>query len=112
MFDLAGKKALVTGASGGIGEAIARALHRQGAEVGISVTRLDGSRLCDRAYAPRQRRNGNDLTAIFARKLSIANSDRVLANAGEVWYPRPGCLAGATGSAGGGGGGGRREAGP
>ena len=41
MFDLAGKKALVTGASGGIGEAIARALHRQGAEVGISGTRRD-----------------------------------------------------------------------
>ena len=39
MFDFTGKKALVTGASGGIGEAIARALHRQGAEVGISGTR-------------------------------------------------------------------------
>ena len=39
MFDFTGRKALVTGASGGIGEAIARALHRQGAEVGISGTR-------------------------------------------------------------------------
>ena len=41
MFDLAGKKALVTGASGGIGGAIATALHRQGAIVGISGTRRE-----------------------------------------------------------------------
>ncbi|MCB1429625.1 MAG: 3-oxoacyl-[acyl-carrier-protein] reductase [Nitratireductor sp.] len=39
MFDLTGKKALVTGASGGLGEEIARALHRQGALVGIHGTR-------------------------------------------------------------------------
>jgi 3-oxoacyl-[acyl-carrier protein] reductase len=39
MFDLTGKKALVTGASGGIGGAIARALHAQGAEVGLSGTK-------------------------------------------------------------------------
>ncbi|MFZ1815702.1 MAG: 3-oxoacyl-[acyl-carrier-protein] reductase [Rhizobiaceae bacterium] len=39
MFDLTGKKALVTGASGGIGEEIARALHAQGAIVGIHGTR-------------------------------------------------------------------------
>lgn len=40
MFDLSGKKALVTGASGGIGSAIARALHAQGAEVGLSGTKV------------------------------------------------------------------------
>ena len=39
MFDLTGKSALVTGASGGIGAAIARALHGQGATVGLSGTR-------------------------------------------------------------------------
>jgi 3-oxoacyl-[acyl-carrier protein] reductase len=41
MFDLAGKTALVTGASGGIGGAIARALHSRGAAVVISGTRED-----------------------------------------------------------------------
>jgi len=41
MFDLTGKKALVTGASGGIGEAIARALHAQGAAVGLHGTRVE-----------------------------------------------------------------------
>jgi len=36
MFDLTGKKALVTGATGGIGEGIARAFHKAGAEVVLS----------------------------------------------------------------------------
>ena len=39
MFDLTGKRALVTGASGGLGGAIARALHAQGAKVVLSGTR-------------------------------------------------------------------------
>ena len=41
MFDLTGKIALVTGASGGIGGAIARALHAQGATVVLSGTRAE-----------------------------------------------------------------------
>ena len=41
MFDLTDKRALVTGASGGIGGAIARGLHAQGAMVALSGTRVD-----------------------------------------------------------------------
>lgn len=41
MFQLSGKKALVTGATGGLGSAIARALHARGAEVVLSGTRRE-----------------------------------------------------------------------
>ncbi|WP_438957275.1 3-oxoacyl-[acyl-carrier-protein] reductase [Cognatiyoonia sp.] len=41
MFDLTGKNALVTGASGGIGGAIAKGLHSAGATVGLSGTRVE-----------------------------------------------------------------------
>ena len=55
MFDLSGRTALVTGASGGIGNAIARALHSVGAAVALSGTRVDpledlGQELGDRAH--------------------------------------------------------------
>ena len=55
MFDLTGKNALVTGASGGIGADIARALHAQGASVGLSGTRTEPlealkAELGERAY--------------------------------------------------------------
>lgn len=56
MFSLEGKNALVTGATGGIGEAIARALHAQGATVSLSGTRAEklealAADLGERAFA-------------------------------------------------------------
>lgn len=56
MFDLSGKTALVTGASGAIGSGIARMLHRQGATVGLSGTRREAldalaGELGDRVHA-------------------------------------------------------------
>ncbi len=56
MFDLTGKTALVTGATGGIGGAIARALHGQGAQVVLSGTRAESlaalkGELGERAFA-------------------------------------------------------------
>jgi 3-oxoacyl-[acyl-carrier protein] reductase len=41
MFELKGKKALITGATGGLGAEIARALHQQGATIAISGTRKE-----------------------------------------------------------------------
>ncbi len=55
MFDLTGKNALITGASGGIGGAIAKALHGAGATVALSGTRVEplealAAELGDRAH--------------------------------------------------------------
>jgi len=55
MDDLTGKAALITGASGGIGAAVARALHGAGAAVALSGTRVDplealAAELGDRAH--------------------------------------------------------------
>ena len=55
MFNLTGKNALITGASGGIGGAIAKSLHAQGATVGLSGTRVEplealAAELGERAY--------------------------------------------------------------
>ncbi|MDD2794566.1 3-oxoacyl-[acyl-carrier-protein] reductase [Acidocella sp.] len=53
MFDLTGKTALVTGASGGIGAQIARALHKQGATVALSGTRREALEALAAAFPER-----------------------------------------------------------
>jgi 3-oxoacyl-[acyl-carrier protein] reductase len=53
MFDLEGKTALVTGASGGIGADIARALHEAGATVGLSGTRVEPLEALAKELGPR-----------------------------------------------------------
>jgi 3-oxoacyl-[acyl-carrier protein] reductase len=71
MFRLDGKAALVTGASGGIGAAIARALHAQGAIVAISGTRRDALealaiQLGDRAHVcPADLRDASEPDALI-----------------------------------------------
>jgi 3-oxoacyl-[acyl-carrier protein] reductase len=76
MFDLTGKTALVTGATGGIGGAIARALHAQGAHVVLSGTRE--SVLADLA------RELGGRTSVAAANLSDAPAVDGLLGAAEV----------------------------
>ncbi|KRE12827.1 3-oxoacyl-ACP synthase [Bosea sp. Root483D1] len=53
MLDLTGKKALVTGATGGLGGAIARRLHAQGATVALSGTRVEALEVLARELGER-----------------------------------------------------------
>jgi len=76
VFDLTGKTALVTGATGGIGNALAKALHAQGAVVAISGTRTEAlealkGELGERAFA-------------FSCRLDDAQSIEALAKAAEA----------------------------
>ena len=78
MFDLTGRVALVTGASGGLGQAIARALHAQGAQVALTGTRKEAldalaAELKDRAHvAP------CDLADPAATEALVAGVERAL----------------------------------
>ena len=89
MFDLTGRTALVTGASGGIGGAIAKALHGQGATVAISGTRresLDGlaAALGDRVHVlPCNLSNSDEVEALVpAAEKAMGQVDILVANAG------------------------------
>jgi 3-oxoacyl-[acyl-carrier protein] reductase len=89
MFDLSGKAALVTGATGGIGSAIARALHRQGAVVAISGTRgevLDqlSNELEDRVHALPCNLAASDAVEALVPKAEevMGKLDILVANAG------------------------------
>jgi 3-oxoacyl-[acyl-carrier protein] reductase len=89
MFDLTGKTALVTGASGGIGGAVARALHKQGATVAISGTRKDAldqlaGELGDRVHVlPCNLANAAEVEALVpAAEAAMGQLDILVANAG------------------------------
>jgi 3-oxoacyl-[acyl-carrier protein] reductase len=74
MFDLIGKTALVTGASGGIGGAIARGLHAQGAHVVLSGTR-------DEALKTLQSELGERTSVVVANLSNAEEVDGLVAKA-------------------------------
>ena len=86
MFDLTGKAALVTGASGGIGAEIAKALHSAGASVGLSGTREDplnalAGELGERAYVlPCNLSDADALAALPKQATEAMGSVDILVN--------------------------------
>jgi 3-oxoacyl-[acyl-carrier protein] reductase len=89
MFDLTGKTALVTGASGGIGGAIARAFHQQGATVALSGTRRElldrlSGELEDRTHVlPCNLANKDEVEALVPKSEEVMGKlDILVANAG------------------------------
>jgi len=88
MFDLSGKAALVTGATGGIGGEIARALKQQGAKVAISGTREDRLRavaeeLGDVAVLPCDLKDRDAVAALPGQaEAALGSLDILVNNAG------------------------------
>jgi len=89
MFELEGKCALITGASGGIGGSIARALYGQGAKVALSGTRIDPLKaladdLGDRAFIVPCNLSDVDAVKALPQKASeeIGGIDILVNNAG------------------------------
>ena len=86
MFRLDGKSALVTGASGGLGGAIARALHAQGATVALSGTKRDvleslAADMGDRAHAcPADLRDAGAADALIAAAEAACGPLHILVN--------------------------------
>src|SRR5438874_7489863 len=89
MFDLTGKTALVTGASGGIGGAVARAFHQQGATVALAGTRQDvlerlSGELKERTHVlPCNRADKDEVEALVPKaEEAMGKLDILVANAG------------------------------
>lgn len=86
MFSLQGRPALITGASGGIGAAIARALHGQGAIVALSGTRRDAldalaAELGERAHVcPADLREPGSAEALIAAAEAACGPLHILVN--------------------------------
>jgi len=89
MFDLSGRRALVTGASGGIGGAIARALHAQGATVALAGRNAAALAALAGALGGRAHQIAGDLaepgaaeTAVKAAETAMGGVDILVNNAG------------------------------
>ena len=89
MFDLSGRTALVTGATGGLGSAIARSLHAQGATVVLSGTRAEAlgslaAELGERAFAaPANLSDAAAVDALVGQAEGLAGQvDILISNAG------------------------------
>jgi len=89
MFDLTGKCAIVTGASGGLGEAIATAIHRQGGIVALSGTRREkleevAARLGDRVHVlPCDLKDRTQVSSLVAQaEAAMGQLDILINNAG------------------------------
>jgi 3-oxoacyl-[acyl-carrier protein] reductase len=89
MFDLTGKTALVTGATGGLGGTIARALHASGAAVAVSGTRREAleqiaGELADRGHVlPCNLADKDDTESLVSRaEAAMGRLDILVANAG------------------------------
>jgi 3-oxoacyl-[acyl-carrier protein] reductase len=86
MFDLTGKTALVTGASGGIGADIARTLHGAGATVGLSGTRVEplealAAELGSRAHVlPCNLSNAEEVEGLVKRAAEAMGTVDILVN--------------------------------
>jgi 3-oxoacyl-[acyl-carrier protein] reductase len=91
MFDLTGRTALITGATGSLGGAIAEALHQSGATVAVSGTRLDAldalaTRLKDRVHAyPCDLFEASGATDLVGQvEKTMGKLDILVANAGII----------------------------
>ncbi len=89
MFELTGRKALITGASGGIGEEIARKLHAKGAIIGIHGTRVEklealAAELGDRVHVfPANLGDRSEVKALGAKaEAQLGGIDILVNNAG------------------------------
>ena len=89
MFDLSGKTALVTGATGGLGGAIAKALQVQGATVALSGTRREAldtlaAEIGERAHVlPCNLADKNEVEALVPKaEQAMGQLDILVANAG------------------------------